>query len=664
MSKPWGWDLNEMKDAGSGLGEETASTREAAEIWQPVMSAVTPINRQEDVKGQQTATTQDSEQAEKTSTSKPSKKGQPRKRKQNQASEAKTAPKKPTKRSTAAKAKPTRKQVDAVSQDISQEFKITKPGATGPRSFPQSDDTFQWQLNSQLSAASQHEDSPKSALEAVSKSTWTTPVGLGQTYQSAYGQRPSPKPALTDNHAETTNSGLGHETSGHATPDDDPDDGACAETLLDQRIEPVGDRTRLRSVEDQMKPIQTCLVTDEEEPIAPDAVSRGPKASLSDRLHKEDTSLLHRDDTAASAEHDPLPPHHRPSSPIGKSDINQKIDYTGDVIDPQSDIGQAILAGGVQPSLPTRRYDVDDSDDDDFPIHVDDFPSDDTFDEILDSGRKKEAKRASATAAESPKDPFEDDDLDTELMNIDPTTPARTDGQSPPFTQRTPPVPKLQWMPPTPYTSPTKQQTALSSPTTMATIHTSPVTPISKPHPLSERSPNVTSSPNLPPHILPTKDGRPIPFIRPPFPSPVLPRSHIPGPSPRTLLRTCFRIGEALNAASLALRNSQDAVIELYCRVKASEREGNGYKQSFELVDLFTPDKPPTLSGHYAIWKGVDLWDHDSKQFLGEGGKGRKARVLGRIRRGEKNVGWEMVILSVWQVDWEDVGVAKGVVCS
>lgn len=65
------------------------------------------------------------------------------------------------------------------------------------------------------------------------------------------------------------------------------------------------------------------------------------------------------------------------------------------------------------------------------------------------------------------------------------------------------------------------------------------------------------------------------------------------------------------------------------------------------------------------MWRGIGLWDHDSRAFLGEDGKGKMARVVGKIKRLEKEDGmnrWEVLVMSVWEVDWEDVSVAKGIV--
>ena len=156
------------------------------------------------------------------------------------------------------------------------------------------------------------------------------------------------------------------------------------------------------------------------------------------------------------------------------------------------------------------------------------------------------------------------------------------------------------------------------------------------------------------------------PFARPPFPSPLQDRSPIPGLTSRTCLRTCFRIGEALNAFASTSRSNIDAVIELYARVLASHREG--YKQIFHLGDLFTPTKPPYLDGIFGLWRSDQLWDADSKPLLTVAGnqaveEKRMCRVVGRMKRNEK-MEVEMMILSVWGCSWEDVEIAKGVICA
>ncbi|KAG8532715.1 uncharacterized protein KY384_002592 [Bacidia gigantensis] len=153
--------------------------------------------------------------------------------------------------------------------------------------------------------------------------------------------------------------------------------------------------------------------------------------------------------------------------------------------------------------------------------------------------------------------------------------------------------------------------------------------------------------------------NEPLSFTRPPFPKRLSDRSSIPGFSNCTVLRVCFRIGEALNAASAAFRSGIDAIIELYARVVTSSRKQ--FKQNFLFADIFT-DKPPYLNGAYTIWKDVELWDNDASSFLGPDGEGRLCRVLGRIKR-EKGTESVLSVLNIWPCSWEDIGVAKKIVC-
>ncbi len=191
-------------------------------------------------------------------------------------------------------------------------------------------------------------------------------------------------------------------------------------------------------------------------------------------------------------------------------------------------------------------------------------------------------------------------------------------------------------------------------------------TPPSSPVPVPTFKPPLPGKRKRPldmPHIISfDADGKALPFVRPPFAKPMRERPVIHALRPQPVLRTCFRIGEALNAGCAALSSDTDAIIELYARVAFSTREPGSYKQQFRFADLFTADKPPLLSGVYALWKGVELWDRGSRLFLGETGHGRMARVVGRMRKEDGE--WMMVILCVWQVDWEEIKLAKGVVCS
>lgn len=193
----------------------------------------------------------------------------------------------------------------------------------------------------------------------------------------------------------------------------------------------------------------------------------------------------------------------------------------------------------------------------------------------------------------------------------------------------------------------------------------SPSTPPSSPVPVSPpKAPHLerpTPQPDIPNRISFDADGKALPFIRPPFAKPVRDRSVIHALRSQPVLRPCFRVGEALNAGCATASSDTDAIIELYARVSSSTREPGSYKQRFRFADLFTADKPPFLAGVYALWRGVELWDRGSRVFLGEAGKGRMARVVGRIRKEEGE--WVMAILCIWQVDWEEVSLAKGIVC-
>lgn len=192
--------------------------------------------------------------------------------------------------------------------------------------------------------------------------------------------------------------------------------------------------------------------------------------------------------------------------------------------------------------------------------------------------------------------------------------------------------------------------------------------PRKSPGEASEKTSKPTDKPLASHTITFDANGSALPFVRPPFPKPLRDRSPILGLSSRTYLRTCFRVGEALNAFSVASRSNVDAYIELYARVLWSRREG--YKQFFRFGNLFNPAKPPFLNGVFGLWRSSELWDVDSKPFLTSGrdqmcaeGTKKMCRVVGRLKRNEK-LEAEMSVLSIWECTWEDVQVAKGVVCA
>lgn len=154
------------------------------------------------------------------------------------------------------------------------------------------------------------------------------------------------------------------------------------------------------------------------------------------------------------------------------------------------------------------------------------------------------------------------------------------------------------------------------------------------------------------------------PFVRPPFPKRVHDRSPIFGISSSGALRTCFRIGEALNAASAALRTGTDVIIELFARVSASTREQAGYKQRIEFADIFHSERPPFLSGTYDLWKDGGRWEEESRVFLDEYGTGKICRAVGRLKKDKDTKMWKMAVLNIQQASWDDVAWVKGIVCA
>ena len=214
----------------------------------------------------------------------------------------------------------------------------------------------------------------------------------------------------------------------------------------------------------------------------------------------------------------------------------------------------------------------------------------------------------------------------------------------------TSPSPKLQWNAPT-YYNPTQSSWTSDKARSPQKAQTEPA--------------SSTLEVTIAPHVVSfDASGRPVPFARAGFPNPVIDRSPIPGFSSSSILRVCFRVGEALNVASQASRSGIDTIIELYSRVTYSERDANGLKQYFQFADLFQSERPPFLDGSYDTWKGVELWDHGARAFLGERGKGKMARVLGRIKRDVRGGTWRMLVMSIWVATWEDVGLMKGTVCA
>ena len=146
------------------------------------------------------------------------------------------------------------------------------------------------------------------------------------------------------------------------------------------------------------------------------------------------------------------------------------------------------------------------------------------------------------------------------------------------------------------------------------------------------------------------------PIVRSPFPDSVRDRSPIIGLSSSMLLRTCFRIGEAINQSCQASKSGKHVTIELYARVLNSDRTDT--KQHFTFCDLFHA-KPPYIKAVYdaVIWKSVQLFEYDGRRLLQEG---RTCRCIGTMKRDGK--AWVMTVLNIWEATWEDIKWVEGIV--
>ena len=145
------------------------------------------------------------------------------------------------------------------------------------------------------------------------------------------------------------------------------------------------------------------------------------------------------------------------------------------------------------------------------------------------------------------------------------------------------------------------------------------------------------------------------PFARPGFPSKVLDRSPITGISSNTILRTCFRIGEALREGALCEGLGQGAVIELFARVMDSSQDIIPSKLYFGFADLFH-DRPPFMRGTLENNKISSLQETESRMLLGVDGPAPMVRCLGRLKRIVAGPpGWMLYIINIRPTDWEEV---------
>ncbi|KAK7931398.1 hypothetical protein PG985_002110 [Apiospora marii] len=153
----------------------------------------------------------------------------------------------------------------------------------------------------------------------------------------------------------------------------------------------------------------------------------------------------------------------------------------------------------------------------------------------------------------------------------------------------------------------------------------------------------------------------PAPFQRSRFPEKVHDRSVIRGLSSEVVLRTCFRIEELLEQAAHCYNHHQQAVFELYARVKYSNREELARKQYFLLGDLFE-DQERCLSGTLSKWKAEDPKDQQGQAFLGADWY-KMCRCMCKVKRDSNNeAGWVLDILDIRETNWDGIRVAKMIV--
>jgi len=155
----------------------------------------------------------------------------------------------------------------------------------------------------------------------------------------------------------------------------------------------------------------------------------------------------------------------------------------------------------------------------------------------------------------------------------------------------------------------------------------------------------------------------PKPLVRQPFPPRIPDRSPVFGATNKTVLRTCFRVGEALNVGCRAARANQAVLLELFARVVESwsgAAPTSPKKQHFVFHDLYHHN-PPYLEGTLDLSMcRSSLWESDSKPFLTpEKGSQRMCRVVGSMRREDGK--WKLNVCSLWEAGWEDVEAVAGI---
>lgn len=153
------------------------------------------------------------------------------------------------------------------------------------------------------------------------------------------------------------------------------------------------------------------------------------------------------------------------------------------------------------------------------------------------------------------------------------------------------------------------------------------------------------------------------PIVRKPFPARAADRSPILGLSPAMVIRTCFRIGEALNTGCDAARRNENVILELFARLESTVHNiENGRGREFVFADLYH-FRPPKLTGTQNPSKDDEMWDQADREILqGSSGVSLVCRCLCRMRR-IKNA-WQLEVIHVRPSTWDEIDRTRIVVCA
>jgi hypothetical protein len=287
-------------------------------------------------------------------------------------------------------------------------------------------------------------------------------------------------------------------------------------------------------------------------------------------------------------------------------------------------------------------FNVDDSDDDFGQLRFDFEINSSSADISIPLTTTQQHPASSQTMIDD--DSFDDDLMDDDLLDLIADT-VSVPGS--PLSQSSSPV-KLNAL-----TGSSQSQHALQSSTISDNVSSAENSSSSRP------SKKFVSPVTLTSRVLAvTGDEARKPIVRSPFPPAVRDRSPIIGMSSSTVLRSCFRVGEAISQSCHAAKAGNNVLIELYARVLSSGRDE--LQQRFTLCDLFHA-KPPYIQATYAaaIWKSVQLFEYDSARLMQQG---RICRCIGTMKRNGKD--WALTVLNIWEATWDDVQWVEGIVNS